>query len=338
VVWESLYTLRETLPQLRLAPGEVSSNISFIEEEFSKVGRQCSSFRLGGTFHRTYKHLGEHNLYNCASLLDTILEIGFRLVTPHNGEPAARLDHTSHHDQMLDTAFWSRNDEVIADAVFVWAVDGDQAPPGSFARHLVARMERDTPFSPRLRRTSIQAIERVWRSELEASGLETVRLLNCLDVDVGDMVKKDVWVQLLVGAICLPTGLENLSSHYWHLLEKLESAVDFRQIPRLRPLKVMRSLEKAEDWERLEVWMVFVWHFADYDMLTSTMEGVEQVTLKLLLQRASALPRFRDLQASPHRLCYRLRWICDQAQAERLPLEPPPPPYVSVHPVRIYSC
>jgi hypothetical protein len=121
-------------------------------------------------------------------------------------------------------------------------------------------MERGTPFSPRLRRVSIHAIEYAsgtLRSSRHQDS-ETVHLLNRLNVDVDDMVERDRWVRLLVDVICLPTGLESLSSHYWHLLGELAldtNIVDFR----CRVLEVMRLLEKSEDWEKLEVWMMVLW-------------------------------------------------------------------------------
>ena len=105
----------------------------------------------------------------------------------------------------------------------------------------------------------ICTIEHTWGSGLGNSGLEAASLLNCLDVNVDDMVKQDVWVHLLVNVICLPTGLESLSSHYWHLLNKLPLATNFFWTPGFPKVEVMRSLEGAEDWEKLEVWMVVIW-------------------------------------------------------------------------------
>jgi hypothetical protein len=129
----------------------------------------------------------------------------------------------------------------------------------------------------------------------------------------------------LVGVIRSPTGFESLSSHYWRLLGKLASTTIFRGFT-LRDMEVMRSLEEAEDWEKLEVWMVVVWMFLPIQT-PETMEDIEQVTLKLSLRQPSALQRFEDL-------CERdaiwtqyngpkLRGICDQARAEQLPPEPP---------------
>ena len=341
--WNNFTLRREILLQLRPRlqyPDQFSGTpggIQFAEEEFSEVGHRCNSLRLDDTSHRACGRPQNPISDRYVNLLPTTLEIGFRRVTPGRDQPALRLDHTPHHNRMFETAFSSDDDEVVADAVSVWIVDGDWAPPGSFVRYLTKRVEKATPFAPILRRPSILVIERIWRNELEASGLETVRLLNRLDVDVDDMVERDVWVELLVRAICLPAGLETLSSHYWSLLDKLASGPDFRWIPGSCNIEVMGALEKAEGWEKLEVWLVVVWQSLAYPTPTSITEDVGQVTLKLLLQRASALSRFRHLQVDgnlyyPH--VVELRRICDQAQMEQLSSEPPPSPYVFFYPAQ----
>ena len=77
----------------------------------------------------------------------------------------------------------------------------------------------------------IHTIEHIGRSEREhfsikpdVAGLETVHLLSRLEVSVDDMVERYVWVELLYRVICLPVGLETLSSHYWRLLDQLDLA------------------------------------------------------------------------------------------------------------------
>jgi len=110
------------------------------------------------------------------------------------------------------------------------------------------------------------------------SVVETANLLNCLNIDLGDM-KKSKLAELLTNVICSPMGLESLSLHYWRLVGKLALAkglgMDFTSHS-----TVMRSLEEAEDWEKLELWMAIVWRSV---LSSRSVEGVEQVTLKLLL-------------------------------------------------------
>ena len=61
--------------------------------------------------------------------------------------------------------------------------------------------------------------------------------------------------------------------------------------------EAMRSLEKVGDWEKLGVWMVVVWSFLPGSTMpgSESVESIEEVTLKLLLRRPSALQGFEDL-------------------------------------------
>ena len=187
---------------------------------------------------------------------------------------------------------------------------------------LPRNLRQGAPFSPRLRRVVIRAIECTWRSELKVSGLEIVRLLNCLDVDVDDVVEKYEWGRLLVDVIYSPTGPGSLSPRYWSLLTLLRAhAMDYGS----RGMEVARSLEEAEDWEKLEAWMTIAWQST---LWSKPMEYVGQATLRLLSRQPSALPRFENLCETGIRWMDQkdeLRRICDQARREQSPPEPPPP-------------
>jgi hypothetical protein len=307
--------------------------------EFSHVEPDRDSVRMDDTPDEIHRPPQHPIPFSYMTLLSTILEIGFRLVGPGHDWSALHLRHTPHHERVFETAFSSDDDEVIADAASIWIVAGDHAPPGSFARYFAKRVERSTPFSPRLRQIGIRVIERTWHGELETAGSETVRLLNRLDVVVDDMTRLDVWAQLLVDVVRVPAGLESMSSHYWRLLGESPLATNL-VTPGPRDVEVMRSLETAEGWEKLEVWMAVVWLSLSQSPPTSTMEDIERVTLGLLLRRPPASPRFEALceGGSLHPSHGdKLRQVCKQAQKEQLPLEPSPPPYVSVRPAQHLS-
>jgi hypothetical protein len=79
----------------------------------------------------------------------------------------------------------------------------------------------------------------------------------------------------------------------------------------------MRQLEGAEDQERLEIWMVVIWKSLGYPTPVSMMEDIEWVTLKLVLQQASALQRFKDLcaqQSLNSSSQSKIQQICNQAE------------------------
>ena len=316
--------LRQRHPALG---GGLKSLPPIVEGEFSKVGPGCDLVRLDGSSCRTPRGPLKDLALDYAHLLSTTLEIGFRLAVPDRDQPALHLDHTPHHGWVFETAFSSYDDEVIADAVCAWTADGESTPLGSFVHYFSKRVEREAPFSWRLRWVSIRAIERIWPSELKASVLETVRLLDRLVVEVDDMVKRRKWGRLLVDVICSPAGPEILSPHYWRLLDELVLDGKFNLFFGHRCGKVMKSLDEAEDWEKLEVWMGVAWR----SLLSPDPELAEDarsMTLKLLSRRPPALPRFESLcgvGASWMDQGDELRQICDQAQTQRSPLESPAP-------------
>ncbi|KAF9646287.1 hypothetical protein BDM02DRAFT_3188951 [Thelephora ganbajun] len=251
---------------------------------FPEVGPGCDPVR----FDDNSRHVRgcPHHLPREAYvyLLFLTLEAGFRLAGPDRDPSALHLNHASHHDEMFKVAFSSHDDDVIADAVCVWVADSAGPPPSSCARYFAKRVEWDGPFSQRLRRVSIHALQRIWRRELEASRSETVRLLNRLKVGVDDVVDKYEWVKLLVSVIRLPTGLERLSSHYWGLLDKLVLAGGLCGHYTSRDIQVMGLLKEAGDWEKLEVWMLVIWTSLPLRNrpIAEVKRNIEQATHELL--------------------------------------------------------
>ena len=267
----------------------------------------------------------------------TPLEVAFRLVGSANDVVyPVRLNRTSHPDRVFEAAFSSDDDEVIADAACAW-ITWDSRPTGSCARYFSKRVGNLRPFLPRLRRVAIHAIERSGSTELTASGLEVVRLLDRLDAGVGDLDYGGAWQKLLVDVIRSPVG-ENLSSHYWRLLGELESTeVCLRGVSfETRDVGMMRSFEEAQDWEKLEVWMMVGWKTLHVwpELTPELLKDIKDVTLKLLLSRPPALQSFERLLAGvlPVGTGARLVEVLDKARAGRLPSELQHLPYVSIHP------
>ena len=320
---KSVFLLR--LQPQNVGPGGLSPEHA--ERGFSFVGPGYDPIRTGKASHHTREHTQAPAYFHPGMLLFMILEVGFRLVVPGPNQPALRLDHTPYHDVLFKRVFSTGDDEAVADGVCAWIADSNHMPAGSCVHSLAERVEEDPPFSPRLRRMCIHAIEHMQPSELRVSELETIRLLNRLDVSVNEMENEGKWMKWLVGMICSLAGLEGLSIHYWRLLEELPPA---RTFPTVRAVELGRLLEEAENWEKLEVWIAFAWRsVASVSGVPAGLEDLKRVTLKLLLQRPSTIPRFEDLSESegfwffiPR---YALEDICAQARAGKLPPGPPPP-------------
>jgi len=183
----------DNIQQFRLRPRDLATGglahflARDVEHGFSEVGPGCDPIRLGDASHRARRNSQALILSYHAHFISVTLEIAFHLVAPGHDQPALHLDHTSHHKWVFETAFSSHDDEVITDAVSAWIMDCDLAPPGSCARYFASRVERDTPFSPRLRWMTLRAIERIEPGELKVSGLEIVRLLNHLNIDMDEV-------------------------------------------------------------------------------------------------------------------------------------------------------
>ena len=319
----------------RLYRQELSDPHPF-EGGFSEVGPNCDQIHRDGGFHDIrWGLLGEDET------IYSTLEIAFRLAVSDHDQPDLSLSHTAECDQVFETAFSSGNDDIIADAVCAWVVDGHNRPTQSFVHYFAKRVENDSPFSPRLRQLSMHVIKNIWRREFAESELETVHLLNCLKVDVDDMVKKDdmtktddvmgvggmwetdEWVELLLHVIYSQAGQENLSSHYWHLLDKLQfgSGMVQSQNQRNPSLQhdVTTSLENTGDWEKLETWMVVSWQLLQSN--DPLKEETKEATLRLLKHQPSALPRFEDLCESVTMQPEdreALQQVCEQVRADQL--------------------
>lgn len=265
------------------------------------------------------RHPRDNIAHKYAELLLKALEVGFRQFEPY----ALSSSHTPQQRWMFDIIFASGDDEVIADALCAWAADRDQATIGSCARRLGGRVERPIPFSPRLRRITIEVI-RGCKLTTDGSELDIARLLNRLYPGADDIRDHDNFQHLLVCVARSPAGREALSSQSWCLMGEL--ALAKRPDPLFQLLdadvEVWRSVHDGEGWEKLEMWMLVVWLSIDLES-GARMGEILQVTRRLFQQRPSALQRFEPL-CKPDRCIYgsQLRQICDEARAEQL--SPPP--------------
>lgn len=293
-----------------------------IYEALTGLTPACSSFDSSNDAHHTLSIQSRFFRTDYIALLCIALEVGFRPVGPGRTEWAALgLNRAFPWGRVLDAAISSGDDETIADALSVWIMGGSRnAPPGSFVPYLARRIREATPFSPRLRWIGLRAIEFIPDDELETSGAEVVHLLGYFDVDV-DEVNVVVWEKMLISLIGSPAVLGNLPPRYWCLLGKLVSTSQRHWELATSAVVVMKSLEDAEDWEKLEVWMVVMWRsiLGCSDGAEPTPD-VEWATLKLLLRQPLALPRFEAMckpgsepgHSGLHR--ERLQRICTQVE------------------------
>ena len=275
----------------RFRPQDVGKYPDFTAHLFAAVMSDRDSGGSDATHGRVQLSLPQA-LYE--HLLFVMLEVGFRLARTDATWGSIRPDDTSYHQRVFETAFSSDDDEVIADAVGMWIMSSGRTPLGLFARHLTERLERVRPLSQRLRQLIIRAVELAWDSESWESGPETVHLLNCLDANMDNLDKYDR-IGLLKSVMAGLGGLE-LSPHYWHSLDRPEVEGGTYPCPESSDWDAMRALWEAEDWEKLEVWILVMWKaLVRWCSTLESMEDIQQVTLELLSRRPSALRRFENI-------------------------------------------
>ena len=316
--------------------------------------------------HAQARHSLPQDLYEY--ILSILLEVGFRLA--RNDATWAHILPDDHHELIFETAFSSDDDEVVADALRMWITSGVCTSLGSFSRYFTKRLERDRPFPRELQRLIMCVIVQFWMGERPESGPEIVHLLNRLNantgwswsreqVDLGSYEKVDLGYgqMVLVRDVVRGPGGLALLPYYWRLLDRLVVVEGNPWYIKSGDWDIMRALREAEDWEKLEVWMLVTWksllRYATSDSEQS-MEDIRKVTLELLLHRQSALRRFESLYGegqggeegdpceeeeesddNPKRV---LRDICKRTRIENPPSEGfQSPPYVSPRPFKCIS-
>jgi hypothetical protein len=176
---------------------------------------------------------------------------------------------------------------------------------------------------PEVTRAILHFIQQRGISELEAAEPEFVCLLNNLEVGVGAVGDAGWgWMRLWTYVLLTPMGQGHLSSHYWLLLGNLISVFPQTLLAEDRQTEVMTSLEKAQDLEKLETWMLVVW-WSMYGSDWAPIQDMERATLTLFRQRPLAIPKFEDLlenhtQSNFSSLFNKykgiLRRVCDEAR------------------------
>jgi len=280
-------------PQAQDTAVDIWEYLSPISEKgFSEVGLDCNPLR-----NTLYPPHGSPQGLIPGIRVDILLEtlkVGFGLPT----------SITDQREWMFGIAFSSDDDEVIADAVSAWIVGDGHISSGLCVHRLSERIGRNTPFSPRLRKQSIHAIERIWNKELEGSEPETVHLLNDLRVRVGDMENKGEWVQLLKSVMRFTGGKGDLSSHYWDLLDEVTLTGGLSKSFKSGDADLMESLKGEQEWKKLEVWTALVWQTLP-DPSESYRSGfnwdsysnrIEATTLELLSKQPSAFSKLDNLR------------------------------------------
>ena len=202
------------------------------------------------------------SLEDWEGLLLTALEIGFRHPDSQVRYIEARLAHTQHHLEMVDVVFESQQSEAIADLLHAWTISVTPAYRllGACAERLVG-LQNLMPFSSRLRQLVMRSVLSIGYDGFKGVGVEGfIGLLNNLRVTVEEIKSRSEWEKLLLKTLQTSEGAQHLSYQYWELLVELvisPSPLPRRKIP--YNSQIMTFLTEAQEWNKLECWMVIVW-------------------------------------------------------------------------------
>ena len=240
------------------------------------------------------------SLKDWENLLLLSLEIGFRHLNPEHLWISAKLTHTEHHQKLVDVVFRSRDREAIADLLHAWTLregphDRLDALLSMCARHLVG-FDCLVPFSPRLHKLVIRTIEAIGYQGFEEVGAESfVGLLNHLNVSVEDMEYEYKWILLLLDTIQYSEGAQHLSHQSWKFLVEYTILEWWRLGHISYRSHITLSLEKAQEWDRLECWMGVVWMAWPPEADDSaTIEELEHVMISLFKQQPNAAQKLEQ--------------------------------------------
>ena len=146
------------------------------------------------------------------------------------------------------------------------------------------------PSSQRLRRLVIRAIGSVGYQEFKQAGAEEFfELLNHLHASIEDMDDNKDWATLLLDIIEHSEGIRRLPHSYWRLLVELL----FSESQRPRDVSwnphIITSLEREQEWDKLECWMGVVWMAWPPEGGKTTEEDLERVMRSLSHHRRGAI-------------------------------------------------
>jgi hypothetical protein len=215
------------------------------------------------------------------NLLLLCLEIGLRHIDSRDPNTYTRLTHTEHHQGLVNVVFKSQNSESIVDLLCALTFNGDFSGPentlvDSCIGHLVD-LHRLVPFSPWLQDQILYFMEDLRHKEFgDAEVKKLIELLGLFNVKANYLrgVRVHRWISFLLNVIQSPGGAQRLPDWHWKLLAELLGPEILP--PKFRgtgALRIAESLIGAEEWGKLEYWVITVWPSPWF--LGNTQEGLE---------------------------------------------------------------
>ena len=232
-------------------------------------------------------------------LLFYSLKIGFRHLDPENWWDSTKFTHQEYHQGMATIIFDIGDQEAIGDLLHVWTSGGgyqEYYPSLQIcAEHLIGLHQQ--PLSSRLQQLIIHTIALIGYQPFEQFETEGFfGLLDSLQVYTGGMnYDGHKWAILLLDIVESSEGIRHLSHHYWKFL--LEQITLWSQELKVRPYspQIIKSLQAAEEWEKLGYWMGVVWMVWPPEGGRTAEGDLEHIMLLLFQHQPGAIQEFQEM-------------------------------------------
>ena len=229
------------------------------------------------------------------ALLLLSLEFGFRHLDRPRWSGSVNSTPPEYPQELIHTILKSNDTEAVTDLIQAsYLVDRSRQTVLRICANYFVDLNREAtgPFPRRLRIIFSQCVESVGsRLYKEMEEERFVDLLNRLHIGVKDLAPPfglGRWVRILLKIIQSPEGGRRLVIQNWELLAEL-AIPSWSESAAYSP-DVTASLLEAEEWDKLECWMGFVW-MACPQGPGDVAEDLERTTALLFRQRPGAIQK-----------------------------------------------
>ena len=261
------------------------------------------------------------------ALLLLSLEVGFRRLDPPRWWDSIDSTLSEYPQELIDTVLKSNDSEAVTDLIHAsYLVDRSRRLALRICANYIVDLTRGAsePFSPKLRRIFSHCVESGDLVALAEVGEERfVELLNRLHIGIGDITPLhpyNQWVMTLLAITQSPEGARRLAIQHWELLAELTTSGWTTSVA--HSPEVTAFLLEAEEWDKLECWMGFVWMACPQEP-GDVAEDLERTTALLFHERPGAIQKLTQWMERRSKECNAsvpesFQQICKQAHDSAL--------------------
>ena len=231
-----------------------------------------------------------HSYHGCGTLLCLSLEVGFRHFRRRVPWVLPTSTSAEHHQEIFDAVLKSNDTEAVIDLMYASVlIDGSGGLGLSICTDYVLDLcsGATEPLPRELQEIFTICLGRIGPGAPEKVGKgRFVDLSNRFRIDIERLRGDSAWATAVLEIIQSPKDARNLAVQYWELLA--DFAVPGYPLSATYSPDVTASLLKAEEWDKLECWMGFLWMVWPPEA-GNMVEGLGDTTKLLFQQRPGAV-------------------------------------------------